>query len=68
VTTLGDDLPREIARVRDVLIPAYMECGPGAMFTVALMRYDLDAASKAMIEGDVVAMVRIYQKLKEWKL
>lgn len=68
MTTLGDELPRQIARVRDELIPVYLECGPGGMFTVTMMRADLDAASKAMIEGDVVAMVRICQKLKEWKL
>lgn len=68
MTTLGDDLPREIARVRDVVIPAYLECGPGGMFAVTAMRADLDAASKAMIEGDIVAMVRIYKKLKDWQL
>jgi hypothetical protein len=68
MTTLGDELPREIARVRDELIPAYLECGPGGMFAVAGMRADLDAASKAMIEGDVVEMVRVYKALKEWKL
>lgn len=27
-----------------------------------------DAASKAMIEGDVVAMLRICQKLQDWSL
>ncbi len=68
MTTLGDELPRQIARVRDELIPAYLECGPGGEFAVALMRADLDRASKAMIEGDIVAMVRICKKLKEWQL
>jgi hypothetical protein len=68
MTTLGDDLPKEIARVRDVLIPAYLECGPGGAFAVAGMRADLDRASKAMIEGDIVEMVRVYKALKEWQL
>lgn len=68
MTTLGDELPRQIARVRDELIPAYMECGPGGAFAIAMMRADLDAASKAMIEGDTVAMLRICQKLQDWKL
>ena len=68
MTTLGEALPLEIARVRDVLIPAYLECGPGGMPAVVLMRADLDAASKAMIEGDLVEMVRVYQKLKGWEL
>ncbi len=66
--TLGEVLPIEIARVRDVVIPAYMECGAGGMPAVILMRADLDSASKAMIEGDVIEMMRVYQSLKEWKL
>jgi len=66
--SLGEALPREMARIRDVLIPAYLECGVGGSFAVAGMRRDLDLASKAMIEGDAVAMVRIYQKLKAWQL
>lgn len=68
MTTLGDDLPKEMARVRDVLIPAYEKCGIGGAPAVALMRADLDRAAKAMIEGDIVEMVRIYKALKEWKL
>jgi len=68
MTTLGDELPKEIARVRDQLIPAYLECGPCGAPAVAMMRADLDRASKAMIEGDVVEMVRVYKSLKEWKL
>jgi hypothetical protein len=68
VTTLGDELPRQIARVRDELIPAYLECGVGGSFAVAMMRADLDRASKAMIEGDIVEMVRVCEKLKEWQL
>lgn len=68
MSSVGEELPKEITRVRDVLIPAYLECGVGGMPAVMLMRADLDEASKAMIEGDVVSMVRVYQKLKEWKL
>ena len=68
MNTLGDELPKQITRVRDELIPAYLECGVGGAFAVARMRADLDTASKAMIEGDVVAMVRICKKLQEWQL
>ncbi len=68
MNTLGDELPRQITRVRDELIPAYLECGPGAAITVSLMRADLDTASKAMVEGDIVAMVWICKKLQEWQL
>ena len=68
MSSVGEELPKEITRVRDELIPAYLECGVGGMPAVILMRADLDEASKAMIEGDVVAMVLVYQKLKDWKL
>lgn len=62
--TLGDALPKEMARVRDEVIPPYLECGPSAIFALTMMRRDLDAAAKAMAEGDVVAMLRAYEALK----
>lgn len=66
--SLGEALPKEMARVRDVVIPAYLKCGPGGMFAVMMMRADLDAAARAMISGDVVEMLRVYQSLKETSL
>jgi hypothetical protein len=32
------------------------------------MRRDLDRAQKAMIEGDTVEMLRVYNDLKEYRL
>jgi hypothetical protein len=64
--TLGDALPREMARVRDEVMPAYMQIGPPGAFALACMRMDLDKAARAMAEGDVVAMLRIYETLKEY--
>ena len=64
VDTLADALPREVARVRDEVLPAYLEIGPAGQFAAAMMRRDLDAASKAMIEGDTVEMIRVYESLK----
>ncbi len=66
--TLGDALPREMARVRDRVMPAYREIGPAGAFALAMMRADLDVATKAIAQGDVVAMLRAYQSLKEIKL
>lgn len=66
VDTLGDALPREMARVRDKVMPAYLAVGEAGVFALAMMRADLDAAAKAMMEGDVVAMIRVYQLLKEY--
>ena len=67
--SLGDELPRQIARVRDEVIPAYEDPkikGAGA-FAVAMMRADIKAAEKAIADGDVVAMLRCYAKLKDCK-
>ena len=65
--TLGDALPREMTRVRDKILPKY-DAIPGGAFAAAMMRRDLDTAQRALAEGDVVAMIRIYQALKEWTL
>ena len=57
IDTLGDALPREMARVRDKVMPAYHDVGPAGGFALAFMRRDLDLAAKALAEGDVVAML-----------
>lgn len=64
VDTLADALPREMARVRDNVLPAYIEIGPPGMFASALMRKDLDDAAKAMMSGDTIEMLRVYESLK----
>lgn len=66
-TTLGDDLPRVMAHVRDDLIPMYQSIGPAGGFAIMCMRKDLDDAAKAMISGDVIEMLRVYQSLKGYK-
>jgi hypothetical protein len=67
--TLGEALPREMARVRDEILPMYLQLRgmPNVIVEpqIAMMRADLDAAAKAMAEGDVVEMLRVYQSLKE---
>lgn len=64
--TLGEALPREMARVRDKVMPVYIECGPAGAFALAMMRADLDRAARALAEGDVVTMIDVYQSLKEY--
>lgn len=66
-TTLGDELPKQIIYVRDELIPQYQSIGPNGEFAIAMMRNALDRASKAMIEGDLSAMIAVYQELKDFK-
>ena len=64
MSSLGTALPAEMTRVRDEVLPAYLEIGPAGAFAATLIRADLDAAAKAMAEGDVVAMLRAYESLK----
>lgn len=66
--TLGTALPKEMTRVRDVVMPAYIEIGPAGAIALAMMRASLDQAQKAMAEGDVVAMLRAYEDLKGYTL
>jgi hypothetical protein len=68
MASLAEALPAEMKRVRDVCIPAYLEIGPPGMFAVAMMRADLDRAAKALAEGDVVEMIRVYESLRDTKL
>jgi hypothetical protein len=57
-TSIGEDLPKQMARVRDHVLPHYDALGPVGKIGAALIRADLDRAAKALAEGDVVAMVR----------
>lgn len=60
--SLGEALPAEMARVRDVVMPPYIEID--APVALMLMRASLDRATKALAEGDVAAMIRAYEDLK----
>jgi hypothetical protein len=64
IETLGEALPKEMSRVRDIVMPAYIEIGPAGAFALHFMRADLDRATKALAEGDCVAMIRAYEALK----
>lgn len=65
--TLGDALPREMTRVRDKVLPAYMAIPEGRL-AANLMRHSLDNARRALAEGDVVAMLTCYEDLKGYEL
>lgn len=63
--SLGDALPKEIARVRDDVLPLYIKLGSIGAFGAKMIRKDLDDASRAMISGDVIEMIRVYKALQE---
>lgn len=63
VDTLGDALPREIKRAQQLIVD-YRALGPVGSFGAMMIQQDIDAAIKALAEGDVVAMIRAYNELK----
>lgn len=63
---LGDALPREMARVRDEVIPIY-DSVPMGHLAAGMMRQSLDLATKALAEGDVIAMLRVFEDLKGYE-
>lgn len=64
--TLGEVLPKEQARVREVL-GHYKEIGSPGMFGATMIEQSLQKADRAIISGDMVAMMVAYKDLKEIK-
>jgi len=62
--SLGTALPKEQARVREVL-GHYKEIGPAGMFAATMIEQSLQKADQAVISGDVVAMMVAYQDLQK---
>lgn len=66
MNTLGDALPKELARVREVL-GEYKAIGPAGAFGVMMIEHVLKEADAAIISGDLVSMISSYKKLKDVK-
>ena len=64
--TLGDSLPKEMARVRELIV-IYRSIGPAGYPAAAMMEASLQAADRASIEGDVAAMLRAHEDLKGYR-
>ncbi len=64
--TLGEALPKEMARVRTVL-GHYKQIGAPGMFGAAMIEMALQRADQASMSGDVVAMLQVYEELKQIK-
>ena len=61
--TIGDALPKEMARVREVL-GHYREISPAGVFGATFIELDLREADRAVMSGDVVAMIVALKKLQ----
>lgn len=65
--SLAEALPHEIKRLREEVIPAYRSIGTPGNFAVAMMEFRITQAEEAIAQGDVVAMLRLYSELKDYK-
>jgi hypothetical protein len=64
--TLGEKLPEECARVRE-LIGIYREhCGASGGIAIAMMESAIKEADQAMITGDLPRMIAAYQTLQDF--
>lgn len=63
IVTLADALPKEMARVREVL-GLYRQIGPAGMFGAAMIEQDLQRADRAVMSGDPVAMIQALTALQ----
>ncbi len=66
MSTLGDEFPKEQARVREVL-GYYKEIGPAGMFGAMVIEQTLRKADEAALSGDIVQMLAAFQEMKEIK-
>lgn len=66
--SLGDDLPKEQARVRELILQYRDPMLNGAGNIAAMMMENsLREADKAIMSGDVVAMINAYKDLKGYE-
>lgn len=62
--SLSEVLPREMARVREVL-GHYREIGPDGNFGAAMIEVSLREADLAVMSGDLVKMLRSLKDLQD---
>lgn len=63
---LLEGLLEEMNRNRELLV-TYQEAGPNGAYGAWMIEADIESAEKAIGDGDIVAEMRCYTKLKENK-
>lgn len=66
MTSLAEEILAEQERNRR-LLETYIEIGPAGTFGAMMLRDLLARTERAVMSGDVVAMMRCYEELKESK-
>ena len=65
-TSVGEDFPKQQARVREVL-GMYRDIGPNGMFGAMMIEQTLREADEAQASGDIIRILQSYEALKEIK-
>lgn len=60
---LAEGLLEEINRNINLVV-IYSSVGAAGVFALSMIRQDINLALKAIIEGDVIAMMQAFEKLK----
>lgn len=63
MSSVGEEFPKEQARVRE-LLGEYKAIGPSGAFGAIMIEQVLQRAEKAAISGDIIAILRSYEELK----
>ncbi len=66
IETVGDALPKEIARCRE-LLKEYEAIGPSGRFGHMMITNDIVAAECAQASGDTIGMIQSLHKLRGCK-
>lgn len=61
--TLAEALPKEQARVRELLV-AYKSIGTAGIFGATMIEQILQKSDIAIMSGEVTEMIKAYQELK----
>ncbi len=64
--TVGEDMPNQQARARE-LLKQYREIGPAGAFGAMMIEQSLRMADEAVISGDIVRILAAYEDLKGLK-
>lgn len=69
MSSLAEELSKEQARVRElILIYRDPELNGIGEFIASMMELSLQAAEKAVINGDLAAMITAYEDLKSYEI
>jgi len=72
MASLAEELPRQIARVSEEVIPAFeaLRSMPNVLVEpqIAMMKLAISEAVKACAQGDTLAMIQWHEELKGWSV